>query len=56
MWAGAGGDGAPPPGVREVDQLDGKAKPPQDAAPHVDGFQIQLGAGEARLYLLGAAE
>ena len=53
MWAGAGADSAPPEGVREVDQLDGKAKPLQDAAPHVDGFQIQLGAGEARLYLLG---
>ena len=31
------------------------AKPVVDAAPHVDGFQIVLGAGVARLYIFGGA-
>ena len=47
------GAGASPPGVFEVDQHDGRAKPAVDAAPHVDGFQIVLDAGSARLYLFG---
>ena len=51
-WPGEGpsGDAAE---VLEVDRVDGRAKPVVDAAPHVDGFQIVLGAGAARLYLLG---
>ena len=36
----------------EVDQDDGVARPAVDAAPHVDGFQVQLDAGAARLYLI----
>ena len=43
--------GTPP---SEVDQVHGDARPAVDAAPHVDGFQIFLGAGEARLFLFNA--
>ena len=44
-------DPARPP--LEVDQVDGRAKPAMDAAPHVPGFQVALGAGEGRFYLFG---
>jgi len=36
--------------VREIDQVHGTAAAPVDACPHVDGFQVQLDAGSARLY------
>jgi hypothetical protein len=36
--------------VMEVDGSDGRAKPVQDAATHVAGFQVVLNAGEAKLY------
>jgi hypothetical protein len=48
VWASMNGSRSP---CLEVGQHDGLAKAPEDAAPHVDGFQIELGAGEARLYL-----
>ena len=35
----------------EVDQYSGRAHVAEDAAPHVGGFQVMLGAGEARLYI-----
>ena len=35
----------------EVDQYSGQAHVAEDAAPHVGGFQVMLGAGEARLYV-----
>lgn len=41
--------------VMEVDASDGRAKPVVDAAPHVSGFQIVLGAGVARLYIYDGA-
>ena len=51
IWGG--GTGAAPP--LEVNQYDGQARVAVDAAPHVDGFQIMLGAGEARLYMFNNA-
>ena len=38
--------------VLEVDGQTGEANPIVDAAPHVDGLQIVLDAGQGRLYLL----
>jgi len=36
--------------VLEVDGSTGLAAPARDAATHVAGFQVVLGAGQARLY------
>eukprot|EP01043_Picozoa_sp_COSAG02_P056976 COSAG02_NODE_6842_length_3331_cov_3.012995_6_plen_112_part_00 len=35
----------------EVDQYSGRVHVAEDAAPHVGGFQVMLGAGEARMYI-----
>ena len=53
--AGAEGMDAGAAAVLQVDASDGRAKAVVDAAPHVDGFQIVLGAGVARLYIFGGA-
>jgi hypothetical protein len=38
--------------VQEVDKTDGKEVPVVDDSPELVGFQISLGAGDGRLFLL----
>ncbi|MFM8360306.1 MAG: hypothetical protein ACKOET_17295 [Verrucomicrobiota bacterium] len=43
---------APAEGVREVNRQDGQERPALDSSPELAGFQVSLGAGDARLFLL----
>lgn len=50
VWRGSSTPSGDIGKVMEVDGSDGRAKPVQDAATHVAGFQVVLNAGEAKLY------